>query len=463
VKPSFPIKGEKQTVISQKEVNVKENAKVFLKITVPDNEVRREYDGLVKEYCDKAVIKGFRKGKVPADVLLRKFGAEIKDETAFNIIKKSLEEAFQSIKEKPLAYAHPEVTEKKDLELGKDFSFEVSYDTYPTVELGNYKGIKVERPVVELTEEDVARELAALQEKNSIVKEKKEGVTEKGNIVTIDYVELDKDGNRIDANKRDGFVFEAGKNSSVYQFDDDIVGMKANEEKIITKKYPADHDVAELAGKEVRLKVTVTAIKEKIIPALDDELAQDISDKYKTLEDLKNDIKEKLKSAEEERLKEVLATRIVETVVAASTIPIPETMVKAELEHSWDELCERFNKREDLVLRALQNDGKTKEDLFKDWRPNAEKKIKAELVINKIEESEKIEATEEDVNAEIQKYATERSLEFAKAKEAYEKMNLLDYLKRSIVREKTLAFLIAHADVKKGKKVKFLDLLQGNY
>jgi len=218
-----------------------------------------------------------------------------------------------------------------------------------------------------------------------------------------------------------------------------------------------------LAGKTVTLTVTVTAVKEKIIPELDDELAQDISDKYQTLDDLKNDIKKKLGEAAEEKVREAVAAQIVEKIVETSSIPLPESMVAMELSRSWDELCERFNKREDIVLRALKNEGKTKEDLFADWRPGAEKKIRSELVLNAVEEKEKITAEESDVEVEIKKYAEERGLEYDKAKEAYEKMNLLDYLKRSIVRQKTIGFLIDNADVKKGKKVKFLDLLQGNY
>jgi trigger factor len=450
-------------VISQKEVNLKENAKVFLKITVPQNEVQREYDEILKEYCDKAVIKGFRRGKVPADILMRKFGAEIKDEAAVTIIRKGLEEAIESIEEKPLNHSHPTVTDKFELDLGKDFTFEVTYDTFPKVELGAYKGVKAEKPAVEVGAEDLKRELEAIQEKNSVVKEKQGGAAAMGDIITVDYAELDDALAPVEATKRDGFVLEVGKNANAFQFDDELVGMKENDEKTITKKYEADYKVPELAGREVKIKIAVKTVKEKILPALDDELAQDVSDKYKTLADLKTDIEKRLKETAEERLRDILATAIVEKIVETSKIPLPETMIEFELENNWGDLVERFNKREDLVLRALAEESKTKEDLFKDWRPNAEKKIKAELVIGAVEEQEKIAASEEDVTAEIKKYAEERGLEFDKAKEAYEKMNLLDYLKRSVARQKTIAFLIDNADVKKGKKLKFLDLLQGNY
>jgi trigger factor len=450
-------------VISQKEINLKDNARVFLKITVPQTEVKREYDELVKEYCEKAVMKGFRRGKVPAEVLMRKYGGEIKDETAVTIIKKGLEEAIQSIEEKPLNHSHPEVTEKVELDLGKDFTFEVSYDTFPKVELGSYKGVKVERPVAEPGDEDFARELDAIREKNSIVKEKADATVAKGDIVTVDYVELDADNKPLEKTKRDGFVLEVGRNASLYQFDDDILGAKVNEERIITKKIPAGDGSPEPAEREAKLKVIIKTVKEKILPELNDELAQDVSDKYKTLADLKADIGNKLKETAEDRLREITATRIVEKIVEGAKIPLPETMIEFELESNWHDLVERFNHREDLVIRAVQAEGKTKEDLFKDWRPNAEKKIKSELVIGRVQEEEKIEASEDDVTTEIKKYAAERGMEFDKAKEAYEKMNLLDYLKKSVARQKTIDFLISSADVKKGKKIKFLDLLQGNY
>jgi trigger factor len=452
-------------VISRKEVSLKENARVFLKITVPQSEIQREYDELVKEYCDKAVIKGFRRGKVPAEVLMRKYGAQIKDETALAVIKKGLEEAVATIDEKPLNHSNPAVTEKVELDLAKDFTFEVSYDTFPKVELGAYQGIKAEKPVVAVGPEDLERELAAIREKNSVVKEK-QGAVAKGDIVTVDYVELDDEGKPVEGTKRDGFVLEVGKQLSVYQFDDDLIGLKANETKTLTKEIEAGGSTdssTEHVHRQAKLLLTVKAVKEKILPELNDELAQDVSDKYKTLADLKADIQKRLADTAEERLRDILATAIVDKIMETSKIPVPESMVAFELEQNWNDLVERFNKREDLVLRALKEEGKTKEDLFKDWRPGAEKKIKAELVIGAVEEKEKIVAGEEEVTAEIKKYAEERGLEYDKAKEAYEKMNLLDYLKRSLTRQKTIAFLIDHADVKKGKKLKFLDLLQGSY
>ncbi|RPJ05195.1 MAG: trigger factor [Spirochaetaceae bacterium] len=451
-------------VISQKEVSVKENSRVYLKMTVPGNEIQREYDEVIREYCEKVHMKGFRKGKVPKDVLVRKFSEELKGETTYTVIKKSLDEAFESIEEKPLAYSMPELTDSKVVAVpGQDFTFEVFYDTYPKIELAPYTGVHAEKPGYTIGDEDIAKELLAIQERNSIVKEKADGKVEKKNIVTVDYVELDNAGNPVTGSAREGFVFEVGSGLSLYKFDDDILDMKQGEEKILKKAFPADFEYPELAGREVSVRVKAVIIKEKILPALDDELAQDVSDKFKTLDDLKKDIKERLVKVAEDKIKEILATRIITEIAEKSTIPVPETMVTLELEQSWKDFCARLNNREDIVLQALEQEKKTKESLLAEWKPNVEKKIRSELVLNEIEEKEKLEAVDADVEQEIRKFALERGLEFDKAKEQYEKANMLAYLKRSITREKTFDFLIENADLKAGKKLKLLDLIAGNY
>ncbi|MBN1523615.1 MAG: trigger factor [Spirochaetales bacterium] len=451
-------------MISQKEVNLKENSKVFLKITVPGTEVQKEYDELLKEYCEKVQIKGFRKGKVPAEVLIRKYGEEIKGETTYSVIKKSLDEAIQTVEEKPLGYSMPELIDQKvTAEPGKDFTYEVTYDTYPKVELGDYTGIKAEKLQYAIADEDLDRELKAVQDRNSVVKEIKDAAVKKGHIITIDYTELDADENPVEGTAREGFVFEVGTGHTLHKIDEDVVGMKAGEEKIIKKTYDKEYDYKELAGRDIILKVKVVVVKEKILPALDDELAQDVSDKFKTLDDLKKDITDRLTKAAEDKIKEQLATQIIEQIVAASKMDLPSTMIDLELEQSWRNFCQQFNNREDIVIKALEQDGKTKEDLYKDWRPNVEKKIKAEIVLQEIEEKQKITASEEEVDAEVKKFADERGIEFEKAKEQYEAAKMLDYLKRSITREKTFDYMIEQAEVKKGKKIKLLDLLQGNY
>jgi len=449
-------------VISQKEVTIKENSRVFLKITIPEAEVKKEYQNVLTSLCKQAVVKGFRPGKVPPEILVRKYCEEIKGETLHQLINKSLEEAFEGIKEKPLSYSKPEVTSQLNLELDKDFSFEVSYDTYPQIKLANYRGVKVEKPEVSITDEDIQRELKFLQERSSFVKEKVNGSISRGDIVTVDYVELGDNDQPREETRYDGFIFEVGKNSSRYQFEEEILGMKVDEEKVISKTYPSDYSHQELAGKSVRLKVAIRSIKEKIIPELDDEFAQDLSEKYQTLEDLKNDIRQKLEEAKNKRLEELIGDRIIEKIVEKSEIPLPESMILADLYQRWEDFKYNMNTSDEMLEKLLAKDGTSKEELFKKWRPLAEERVKSLIVLKEIAATERIEASEAEIEAEIKKSAAERNLEYDKAKEAYEKMGFISHLRSSLISSKTIKFLIENAQLTKGKEVSYLDLVEGN-
>ncbi len=281
-------------MIKNKETELLENSSVRLTITVAEEAVRKEYDGLLAEYCQNVRMDGFRKGKVPPAILLRKYGEIILGETAERVVQKSLEQALEGGEQKPIATSMPTVDAADKLELGKEFSYKVTFDTFPKIELPEYKGLEYEELEVEVGEEDLERELKGLQEQNSVVVDKKDPVAAKGDIVNVDYVELEEGGEEKTATRRQSFVFEVGSGYNLYRFDEEIVGMKAGEEKTIAKDYPADFEVKELAGRKLSLKVKLNSVKEKQLPEINDELAQDISDKYKNLEDLKKDIREKL-------------------------------------------------------------------------------------------------------------------------------------------------------------------------
>ncbi len=450
-------------MISNKEVDLQENSQVVLKIIVAKEDLKKEYDSLVQEYCEKVAIKGFRRGKVPAEILIKKFGQELKQETTQNVIQKSLEEAFDGVEYKPLAYAHPELVDTVELDFDKDLTFQIKYDTYPKITLPEYKGISVEKPQVTISEEDMERELKALQEKNSIVKEKSDALVARGDVVTIDYCELDENKQEIPNSRREGFVFEVGTGYNLYKIDEDIQGMKQDEERVVTKTYDQNVEFPELRGKTMHIKVTVKSIKTKMLPKLDDELAQDISEKYKTLDDLKNDIKAKMEQAKEERLSELLSGRIIEQIVSQTQVALPKSMVDMELEYSWRNFLNQNRTNEKNMTQALAKEGKTKEDILNNWRPQAERNLKSRLVTEEIKTKEGISVTDEEVDAEIKKYADNHGMEFEKAKKSYTDAKMLDMLTDSIAREKTFKFLIGNAITKKGKDLKFLDLLQRNY
>jgi len=450
-------------VIKRKKVEELENSNVKLTVTVKQEYIQQRYDELIAEYCKTAHIDGFRKGKVPANVLIRKFGESILSEATERVIRSSLEEAIEKIEQKPIPTSIPEIDTKKGLELGKDYTYAVNFDTYPKIELPEYEGLSFETLQVKIAAEDLDRELKSLQEQNSIVIDKKDATVLMGDIVTIDHAELDENDEEVESSKREGFIFEVGSGYNLYKLDEDLVGMKVGEQKVFSKEYAEDFEYKELAGRTVKLKVTLNTVKEKQLPQIDDELAQDISDKYENLEDLKKDITSRLEEYARQKVREHNISQILEKVVEKATIPLPLSMVENELENQWRGFVDRVGGDEKPLLQQLESEGKSKEQILEEWKPAAEKKLKLQLVVNEMVKQEDIKVEENEVEERVQREAENQNLSLEEAKEAMKRNNYLEYLKYDMKNEKLYDLLLDKGVSNKGKKVKFLDLVQGNY
>jgi trigger factor len=449
-------------VNAEKEVELLENSQVKLKVRIPGQDIKAEYDLLVKEYCAQARLPGFRRGKVPADVLIRKLGPALIEETRAQVLEKSISEVLEGVEHKPLPYGSPEVKADEPLSLDKDYSFEVLYDTYPKVELGPYTGIEFDEPAYEITDEDIGRELKSVQEQNALFTEKAAGIVETGNIVNMDYRELDGDGNERPGTKREAFVFEVGTGYNVYKIDDEITGMKKDETKLITKSYPAEFETKALAGKSITLEVKITGIKEKKLPEINDELAQDISEKFSGLEDLKADIRRKLEDSVKGALRSRALNAVMERVMESSTIPLPRSLAEYQLGLMWQDYLNQLQVDEKTLLSLLERQGKSVEDVRKDWMPGAEKRARLQLIITEIGKRENIAIEEEELEAEIARMAETRKVEAAELKESLAKQNLIDYMRSNLKVDKLYDFLLSKAVRRTGEKKKVLDILQGN-
>jgi len=447
-------------VNATKEVQLLEDSKVKLTIHVPTEDVRKQYDDILKEYTEKAHLKGFRPGKVPADIIIRKLGPALIDQTKSEVLEKSLSEAFESVEQKPIPYSTPEIKADEALELGKEYAFEVIYDTWPVVELGPYSGLEIDQPQWEITDEDTGRELKGIQEQNALFTDKESGDLEKGNIANVDYVELET-GAEKPGTKREAFVFEVGTGYNVYKVDEEIVGMKKGETKVITKVYPEDFETSALAGKSVSLRVTLNSIKEKKLPEINDELAQDISEKFKTLDDLKADIRAKLEQAVKQNVRSRTITRILDSIVETSKIPLPQSIVDYQLENMWQEYVSQMRIEEKKLVQLLEAQGTTMESLRTEWLPSAQKRAKLQLVISEIAKRENIAIEEGELDTEIAKMAAERKVAPEELKESLSRNNLVDYMKSSLRMDKLYDYLLSKTTLKAGEKRKVLDILQG--
>jgi trigger factor len=450
-------------VITNKKIERREHSSVNLTVTVEKSAIKKEYDELVDKYRTSVQLKGFRRGKVPSDVLVRKFGPSLLEETAEKIIQKSLEQALEGMEEQPLPYSVPRLDSEAELALESDYTYSVSFDVYPEVPLPEYKGLAYEKLQVAISKEDLARELAALQEQNSLVVDKKVAVVAKGDIVNLDYCELDDAGQELENTRRESFVFEVGTGYNLYKIDDEILNLKAEEEKVIRKTFPEDFQPAALAGKELALKVKINSVKEKKLPEINDELAQDISDKYETLEDLKKDIRKRLQDFADRKVRENSVSQLLDKLVGGVEIDLPQSMIDRDLGLQWQNLLARFQDNEQFVLEQLEREGKSREDFLAEMKPASERRIKLQLLVGKLVETEKIEVAETELDEQIRKEAEAGSMSFEDAKKMMIQNKYLEYLAQDLKNEKLYDLLLEAAAAKKGKSVKFLDLAQSNY
>jgi trigger factor len=451
-------------MIADQKLETLEKSSIRLTITVGKDDARKHYDDLISKYAKTAQIKGFRRGKVPASILEQKFGESIRGEASMNIIEDSLKEAFETVEKKPLQFEPPTLDEETELELelGKDFTFTVTYDYYPDIELGQYKGVEIEEPSVSILAADIKRELETVQEQNSVVMDKASGGVVNENIVTLNYVELGDDGEEITGTSREDFVFTVGSGYNRYKIDEELIGMERDEEKNIEKTFAEDFEDSELAGTTVKLKVKVILIKEKQLPELDDELAQDVSDEYKTLDDLKKSIKSRLKETADQHIRQANIESLVAKIRETSKVDLPESMVKAELGASWQNFISRSGLKEEQLLQVLEQQERSQDDLYEEWRPSAETSILTRLLMTTILEEEKLEVPDEELDKEISASAEQSNMTPEQARENFEKNNMIEYIRNQILDRKLYDFLLKSAVKKKGEKVKFLDLVQNS-
>ena len=452
-----------------KEVTRLEHSAIKLTLTVGKDDVRSQYDDLIKDYVKNVAIPGFRKGKVPREVLERKFGDGLKDEALNKIFSKVITEVFEDEsfpkEDQPLPYSTPRLDGEPALEFDKDLTFSVIYDVLPKLTVGPWKGLEVEIPDTKVSNEDIGRELEEIRERNAVVLDRDDNAAAaKDDVVTVNYSELDEEGNPVANSERQDFVFTLGSQYNLYKFDDDVIGMKKGETKDITKTFPDDYVHKELAGKTLTIRVNITALKEKKLPDLDDELAQDVDEKYHSLEDLNNSIKEKLEKNLEKRLRDITVSKILEKVLETTPIDLPDSMVNLELDSRFRALARRFNTTVEDLAKNLPKMGQNPEQLLAEWRPEAEKALKSRLIVETLMQDLKLEASDEEQKEEIERVIAESNnpSDAEEIKKYYEQENVREYVKEDIKEQKLFEMFASENKIKKGKKESYLEIMSGN-
>ena len=422
-----------------------ENAnEVKFEITV---EAEKFEDAIKKVYFQNAKyfnIPGFRKGKAPMQIVEKYYGKEIFYEDAFNeVAQDALEEAISE--NKLDIVARPEIDNVKQMEKGKDLIFTVVLETKPEAELGKYKGIEIPKIEYNVTDKDIEHELEHMQEHNSRLVSIEDRPVEKGDIVTIDF-EGFADGKAFEGGKAENYELEIGSNTFIPGFEDQIIGMKLEEEKDVNVKFPKEYFSKDLADKDATFKVKLHEIKKKELPKLDDEFAKDASE-FDTLKELKEDIKKKLEKQNEDRTKYETEEAVVKALCENTKVDIPSGMIEAEVDRMYKDLETRLSYQGAKLEQYLKMMGKTEEEVKKEYEPQAKEGIKSRLAIEAVIKAEKIEATDKEVEDKLKEmaknYGKENDEEFLKNE------NVRNYIKESIETEKAIEFLIKNAKTKK--------------
>ena len=423
------------------EIKKLENSSVELTLTLKAAAIEEDYSKTIKDYAKKLTLKGFRPGKAPVSLVESKYGEAIREEVTFRLMEKNLTDSYKDMdaKDRPLPYSTPELQNEEALlpfKPNTGITYSVIYDVLPVVKLPEYKGLEIEYQARKVTDADVNEEIERLRQQNAMVIAKNGAIAE-GDIVTLDYAELDADGKEMEANKRDDFTFTVGSSYNFYKLDKDIIGLKKGDEKVIEKTYGDDSGMGtDYLGKTVKIKVNVKEVKVKEVPELDDDFAQDVKDEYKTVADLLKATKKQLEDAAESDNKAAKLDAAVKALLEKTEIAVPKSMVEAQLESDWQNFISRFGMSEEDVLKVMGAQGGSKEQFLETRRADTLQNIKAQLIIEQIKEDQKFEVSEEELAAELKNYGED----ITKDSPNYESMKI--YAEDDVKFRKARDFLI---------------------
>ena len=398
------LKGTKKVDTNRYELEISIDAEIFQKA------IKDAY----KKSGKKINVPGFRKGKAPLSIIEKYYGEEVFFEDALNLIYSDALDA--AINEAGLRF----VEDKIDFDLvsiskAEGVVFKSTITTYPEVELGEYKGLKVDKPKTTVTVKEVEEELKRMADRNARVVAVENRAVKKNDITTIDF-EGFVDGVAFEGGKAEGYALTIGSNQFIPGFEDQIIGKKIGDEFDVNVEFPADYQASELAGKPAVFKVKLHEIKVRELPTIDDEFAKDVSE-FDTLDALKADLKakavERKKAAGEEQIENALIDQLIDGMKA----DIPEAMFERRVDENIRDFDYRLRSQGMDLETYLKYLGQPDMDEFrKNFRPQAERAVKVRLALEKIVELEKITANEDDIAAEFEKLSKQYEIEVDKIK-----------------------------------------------
>lgn len=420
-----------------------ENSMAKLTIEASADELEKALQNAYLKNKNKISIPGFRKGKVPRQMIEKMYGPAIFYEDAANeIIPEAYEKAVEECGEDIVSSPEIDVTQ---IEKGKPFIFTALVALKPEIKLGKYKGVKVDKADVTVTDEEVDAEINKERENNARNIEVTDRAVKDGDMTVLDF-EGFVDGVAFEGGKGENYPLTIGSGAFIPGFEEQLVGAEIGKEVEVNVTFPEDYQAEELKGKAATFKCTVKEIKEKELPELDDEFASEVSE-FETLAEYKADVKTKLSEKKEKEAKDAKEAAVIEAIVNDSEMEIPEAMLKTQQKQMVDEFAQRIQMQGLSIDQYFQFTGTTYDKMIEQVKPQAEKRIKSRLVLEAVVKAENIAASDEDYEEELKTMAKAYQMEVEKVKELLPEKSVAQ-IKEDIAVRKAAEFVVENAKEK---------------
>ncbi|AVQ32956.1 trigger factor [Staphylococcus muscae] len=417
----------------------KEGNEGLLEVTVPAKKVDEALNQAFKKVVKNINVPGFRKGKVPRPIFEQRFGVESLYQDALDILlQPAYSDAIDETGINPVA--QPEI-DIKQLEKGKDFIFEATVTVEPEVELGDYKGLEIEKQDVTVTDDMVEDAVKQRLEAMADMVVKEDGAVEEGDTVNLDFDGY-VDGEQFEGGQAEGYDLEVGSGSFIPGFEEQLVGLKLEEEKDVEVTFPEEYHAAELAGKAATFKVKINEIKAKEVPTLDDELASELDADAENVDAYKANVRTQLEEAKKNDAENLQKEEAVIKAADNATIDIPEAMIRQEQDRMIQEFAQNMQQQGLDLKTYFEISGQTEEDMREQMKDDAEQRVKTNLTLDAIAKAENIEASDEDVDNELQKMSDQFGISVEDIKKT---LGNSDLIKNDVRVRKVIDLLISEA------------------
>ena len=416
-----------------------ENQQVTLTVEVEAAEVSKAVEKAVKRLSNRVNIPGFRKGKAPRKIIERNVGMDAIMQEAFDIVgPKAFADALEEQKIEPVSRPQIDI---ETLEDGKDLVFKATVTPRPEVTLGEYKGLKVEKNVEAVTDEDVEKQLKTFQDRQGKMVDAPEGSAVKdGDFTTLDF-EGFVDGEAFEGGKGQDYPLQIGSGSFIPGFEDQLIGAKIGEEKEVNVTFPEEYHAKELAGKAATFKCTIRSIKQKELPAMDDELAKKVS-KFETLEELKADVRKNLEENAARKAENDQKAAAIDMATSNITVDIPAVMIDNRVEGMIREMAMRLEQQGMSFDAYLQYAGTDINKIREDYRETAEKNVRTDLMLEEVAKAEDIKVEAKDLDAEVAGMAAAYGATPQQVQKIIKEQGRIGDLAATVLRKKTAQFII---------------------